>query len=122
MAEGLARAVAPEGWRIYSAGSDPGLVHPLAVEVMGEIGIDISAHRSKGTDEVPLNEADVIVTLCSEEVCPSAQGRARHLHWPLPDPASEGEMIRYQVDAFRSVRDALKTKLESFWTEFTAKS
>jgi arsenate reductase len=122
MAEGLARATAPDGWLIYSAGSDPGLVHPLAVEAMREVDIDIRTHRSKGTDEIPLDEADVIVTLCSEEVCPTVHGNAERLNWPLPDPAAEREMIRYQVDAFRSVRDEIKRRLESFWTEYAPKS
>ncbi len=122
MAEGLARATAPEGWLAYSAGSEPGLVHPLAVEAMGEIGIDISAHRSKGTDEVPLDEADVVVTLCDEEACPTVPGNAQKLHWPLPDPAADREMIRYQVDAFRSVRDEIRQRLESFWKEHRTES
>ena len=122
MAEGLARATAPDGWRIYSAGSDPGLVHPLAVEAMREIGVDISTQRSKGLEEVPLDEADVIITLCSEEICPTVPGNVEKLHWPLPDPAAEHEMIRYQVDSFRSVREETKRRLESFWKAHPAKS
>ena len=117
MAEGLARATGPKSWRVFSAGSEPGLVHPLAIEIMREVDIDISGHRSKGLDEVPIDEADLIVTLCEEEVCPVVQGPAKLLHWPLPDPASEGEMIRYQLDAFRSVREEIKQRLESLWSE-----
>jgi arsenate reductase len=121
IAEGLSRATAPQGWRIFSAGSQPGLVHPLAIEVLREIDIDIGDHRSKGLDEVPIDEADVIVTLCEEEVCPVVHGPAKRLHWPLPDPASEGEMIRYQLDAFRSARDEIKQRLQSLWTEHPIK-
>lgn len=117
MAEGIARATAPEGWRVYSAGSQPALVHPLAIEVMREIDIDITAHRSKGTDDVPLDEADLIVTLCAEEVCPVVKGPAQRVHWPLPDPAAGGDMIRYQIERFRSVRDEIRERLETYWSE-----
>lgn len=121
MAEGLARATAPTGWRIYSAGTRPNMVHPLAIMVMREIEIDISHHRSKGMEDVPIHEADVVVTLCSEEVCPVISTGAQHLHWPLPDPATEGDMIRYQLDVFRTVRDDIKQKLASFWDVQLAK-
>ena len=117
MAEGLARASAPDGWTVYSAGSSPAVVHPLAVEVMAEIDVDISAHRAKGLDDVPLDNADVIVTLCDAEVCPTVASTPQHLHWPYRDPATEGDQIRHQFDAFRSVRDELKTRLEAFWKE-----
>ena len=120
MAEGLARAAAPAGWRIHSAGSEPSVVHPLAIEALREVGIDISPCRSKGFDEVPLAEADFIITLCATEVCPAVGGGIRQLHWPLPDPAAEGEMIRYQVEAFRETRDEIKKRLDAFWAEHTA--
>jgi len=119
MAEGLARATAPAGWRIHSAGSEPAVVHPLAIETMREIGIDISSHRSKGIDAVPLAEADFIITLCAAEVCPAVSGGAQRIHWPLPDPAAQGEMIRYQVDAFQNTREEIKRRLDAFWAEQT---
>jgi len=116
MAEGLARASAPAGWRVHSAGSAPGLTHPLAVEAMREIDIDISRQRSKGLDDVPLEGAAVIVTLCAEEVCPVVPGsQVERLHWPFPDPANQGDMIRHQMDAFRAVRDRLRERIEAFW-------
>jgi thioredoxin type arsenate reductase len=116
MAEGLARARAPEGWRVYSAGSNPGRLSAAAVEVMGEIGIDISAHYAKGMDAVPLEEADLIVTLCAEEVCPVVPGgKARRLHWPLPDPAAAAGDGPARLQAFRAVRDELARRIESLW-------
>jgi arsenate reductase len=117
MGEGLARASAPAGWRVFSAGSQPAVVHPLAIEVMQEIGIDITSHRSKGLDEVPVDEADCVITLCADEVCPVVPGTVQRLHWPLPDPATEGEMVRYQIDAFREARDEIKRRLDIFWSE-----
>ncbi len=115
MAEGLARARAPHGWRVFSAGSNPGQLSAVAVEVMREIGIDISAQHAKGMDAVPLEEADLIVTLCAEEVCPVvAGGKARRLHWPLPDPAAAGDGPA-RLQAFRAVRDELARRIESLW-------
>ena len=111
MAEGLARALAPagNGYRFFSAGSEPSALHPLAARALGEQGIDISHHRSKGMDDVPLGEADVIVTLCADEVCPYVPGAVRKLHWPLPDPVD--------LSGFREVRDELRRRLPSLWAD-----
>ena len=107
MAEGLARAMAPagKGYRFFSAGSQPGTLNPLAVRALAEQGLDIAHHRSKGLDDVPLAETDIIVTLCAEEVCPFVPGggTVRRLHWPLPDPTD--------LEGFRSVRDELRRLL-----------
>jgi protein-tyrosine-phosphatase len=108
MAEGIARALAPAGVRVSSAGSEPSSVRPEAVEVLREIGIDISHHRSKGTDQVDAS-VDAVITLCAEEVCPVWLGRARRVHWGLPDPAAVTGEGRLQ--AFRAVRDELTRRL-----------
>jgi arsenate reductase len=108
MAEGLARAMAPPGYRLFSAGSRPEALNPLAVRVLAEQGIDIAHHQSKGLDDVPLAEADVIVTLCAEEVCPFVPGAVQRLHWPLPDPTD--------LTAFRAARDELRRLLPTLWT------
>ncbi len=109
MAEGLARAVAPPDYQFFSAGSQPGTLNPLAVRALAEQGIDISHHRSKGLDDVPLAEADVIVTLCAEEVCPFVPGAVQRLHWPLPDPTD--------LAGFRSARDELRRRLPALWLD-----
>ncbi len=111
MAEGVARSLAPPGVRVSSAGSEPGSVRPEAVRVLEEIGIDISAHRSKGTDEVE-RPVDAVVTLCAEEVCPLWVGDALRIHWGLPDPAAvEDGPGDARIEAFRSVRDELVRRL-----------
>ena len=115
MAEGLARAMAPPGYRFLSAGSEPGALHPLAVAAMAEVGIDISGHRAKGLDAVPLEEVDTIVTLCAEEVCPVVPGRVRRLHWPLPDPARAAGSEAERLAAFRAARDRLRELLPALW-------
>src|SRR5262245_47198511 len=88
MAEGFARTLAPAGTEVWSAGSEPGRVHPAAIEVMREAGIDISGQRSKRIDDVPWRDADTVVTLCGEaqEVCPAVPVQVRKLHWALPIP------------------------------------
>lgn len=112
MAEGLARARAPKDWRIFSAGSQPGSLSSTAVTVMQEIGIDISGHRSKGLEQVPVQEADLIITLCAGEVCPVVPGdRARRLHWPLQDPAAVTADPAARLEAFRAVRDELGKRI-----------
>ncbi len=117
IAEGLARATAPDGWTIHSAGSRPGVLHPRAVQAMRDVGIDISGHRSKGLDDIPMADADVVITLCAEEECPVAFTRARREAWPLPDPAAAppGE----EPDAFRRVRDELAARIAAFWRRTT---
>ncbi len=110
LAEGLARRIAPAGTIVLSAGSNPWRVHPMAVRVLGEVGIDISGARSKGMDEIHLERADLVVTLCAEEVCPVVPAAVRRLHWPLKDPAEawgEEEMLL----RFRETRDLLAVKL-----------
>jgi len=115
MAEGFARALAPAGTEISSAGTEPRGVNPAAIEVMGEVGIDIAGQRSQRIDEVPWREADTVVTLCgeAEEVCPAVAGDVRRVHWPLPDPAGVPEAER--LVAFRRVRDEIRWRVASLW-------
>jgi arsenate reductase len=115
MAEGLARRLAPPGYRFFSAGSEPGRLSPAAVAALAETGVDIAHHRAKGLDEVPLHEADTIVTLCAEEVCPVVPGNVRRLHWPLADPARVNGSERERLDAFRATRDRLTALLPDLW-------
>ncbi len=118
MAEGLARAKGPPGWRFFSAGSKPARVHPLAVKAMGEIGIDIGAQQSKGLDQVPLQEADLIVTLCADEACPVVPGTVRHIHWAIPDPAAVGGTEEARLAAFRAARDEIARRLPALWRDW----
>ncbi|HEV8401097.1 MAG TPA: arsenate reductase ArsC [Gemmatimonadales bacterium] len=109
VAEGLAHALAPADFRFLSAGSQPRTLNALAVRVLAEEGIDIAHHHSKGLDAIPLDQVDVIVTLCAEEVCPYVPGVVQRLHWPLPDPND--------LETFRLVRDELRRRLPSLWTD-----
>lgn len=111
IAEGLARRLAPPGTKVYSAGSEPGVIHPLAVRVLAEAGVDASGQRSKGLDAVPLDEIDLVVTLCAEEVCPLFPRPVRKEHWPLPDPARVAGDEATRLAAFRAVRDELARRI-----------
>jgi protein-tyrosine-phosphatase len=113
MAEGLARAILPADVKVWSAGSRPTHVRPEAIAVLGEIGIDISGHRSKSVSEVPAGEVDTVITLCGEEECPLFLGQARRLHWGLPDPAGSDACAtaEHTLAKFRAVRDELRTRI-----------
>ena len=95
-----------------SAGSVPSFVRPHALQVLKEIGIDISGHKSKGLDAVDASSVDAVITLCAEELCPVFLGKAMRLHWGLPDPARETGGEDQKLAAFREVRDELHRRLE----------
>ncbi len=119
MAEGLARATAPPGWAVSSAGTNPGRLNPLATTVMAEVGIDISAHHSKGLDEVSVEGADLVVTLCSEEACPTTPPEVKRLNWALPDPAAAGPEEE-RLEAFRTARSEIQRRLAALWPSLDA--
>jgi len=117
LAEGLAKAILGNSAKIESAGSHPGKLNPLAVEVLKEKGIDISRHWSKSVDDLSpgfLVKLDYVITLCAEEVCPTLVSKAKKLHWPLPDPAGIGSSDIDRRDAFRRVRDEIEAALVKF--------
>ena len=120
LAEGLAKKTFPHG-DIQSAGSHPGKLNPLAVQVMNEIGVDISKNYSKSVDELPQNfllNLDYVVTLCAEEVCPVLISKAKKLHWPHPDPASKEPLPdEVLLVRFREARDAIQARLLEFKKE-----
>jgi arsenate reductase len=112
MAEGIARSLLPPSIKVWSAGSRPTKVRPEAIGVLEAIGIDISHHRAKAVDEIPAREVDTVITLCGEEECPLFLGKARRLHWGLPDPAAMSGSESERLDAFRKTRDELRRRLE----------
>jgi arsenate reductase len=111
MAEGIARALAPAGVTVSSAGSKPSKVNPFAIRALDEIGIDIRGHHSKAVDSISPEGVDAVITLCAEEVCPMFLGKATRVHWGMPDPAGAGRTDEEQLQAFRSVRDELRRRL-----------
>ena len=112
LAEGIGRFLAPPGVIISSAGSSPAFVRPQAIQVLKEIGIDISGHRSKSVDEINAGAVEAVVTLCVEEICPVFLGKALRLHWGLPDPAKAPGDDEARLEAFRGVRDELFRRMK----------
>ena len=84
LAEAITRHLAPR-LDVWSAGSEPTHVRPEVRIVLEEVGIDPRGLRSKGVDEIPLDEIELAVTLCADEVCPVLPKRVEQMHWPLPD-------------------------------------
>jgi len=117
LAEGVARFLAPAEVTLSSAGSSPAFVRPQAIQVLKEIGIDISAHRSKAIEEIDSGTVDAVITLCAEEVCPVFLGDAVRLHWSLPDPAKIPGDDTVQLNAFRATRDELFRRLKLLFQE-----
>ena len=126
IAEGLARLILDNAFHIESAGSAPAnKVHPLAVKVLQEIGLDISHHTSKGIDELPrhfLENLDLVITLCREEQCPVLSGKFRKESWALPDPVNPTVSVEEEIESFQNVRDAIQMKIEKLKAELATSS
>ena len=111
MAEGLLRHIAGGCLRVASAGTHPSTSNPLAVEVMQEIDIDISDHRSKGLDDVV--SFDWVITLCDQaaEKYALLGCRARTLHWNVADPFDARGSVEVRRAAYRECRRELERRI-----------
>ena len=117
MAEGLLRDDAGDKFEVESAGVAPSSVRPEAIEVMDEIGIDISAHRSKAADEFVGQNFDHIITVCdnAKETCPFFPGNAARIHQSFEDPPALGVgNDESRLAIFRRVRDEIRGWLKEF--------
>ena len=117
MAEGILRAAVGEILDVQSAGSKPaGFVHPLAVQVMKEIGIDISGHRSKPLTEFLNKNVETVITVCGEadDVCPIFPGQVNRYCWGFFDPAKIEGTEEQKSGKFREVRDELRAVFQAY--------
>ena len=118
IAEGLAKAMLGKEHQIESAGSIPsGKVHLGAISCMQSIGIDISNHYSKSTDELEsdfMDNLDYVITLCAEEVCPALPASAAALHWMHPDPVNVNFDKAQEAEAFEHTRESIYKLLKKF--------
>jgi arsenate reductase len=116
MAEGLLGDKASDRFEVFSAGTEPGRVNPLAIEAMREVGIDISAHRSKSVTEFLGQEFDYVITVCdnANENCPVFPGKTKRIHWSFEDPAAAVGDQHEKLAVFRRVRDEIKERLRDF--------
>jgi len=123
MAEELWESLSHGEWEAESAGSKPsGYVHPLAIEAMRELDIDLSENTSKHLDQFTDQEFDLVVTVCdnAKESCPVFAGATQTLHWPFDDPADATGTDQEKMTTFRRVRDEIKTKIQSFLADESA--
>src|SRR5262249_5201429 len=116
MAEGLLRHDAGERFEVASAGTHPSRVRSEAIEAMKEIGIDISGHRSKSVEEFANQEFDYVLTVCdhARESCPLYPGHGRRLHRSFEDPAAVQGSDEERLNAFREIRDQIRSYLRGF--------
>ena len=114
MAEGLVNHLRGDAWQALSAGTRPsGIVHPLAIRAMAEIGIDLSEHRSKPANECRDARLDLVITVCDDAAknCPAWLGQGRVVHMGFPDPAAATGSEDEQLALFRQVRDGIRTRV-----------
>jgi len=117
MAEGLLRARGGDAFEVFSAGTHPRTVHPLAIKTMAEVGIDISNQRAKGIDEfIDQPPIDLVVTVCDEaaEECPIFPNARQQLHWSLPDPSTATGTEQERLAIFRFVRNLITSRIDTF--------
>jgi arsenate reductase len=117
MAEGLLRDINSRHYEAFSAGVKPTALNPKAIQVMREIGIDISKQLSKSVDQFSDSDFDIVVTVCdnAKESCPVFGAASIRIHWGFVDPAAATGADEQVMGVFRVVRDRIKKRIE---TEF----
>jgi arsenate reductase len=115
MAEGLLRAGYGDGVEALSAGTHPSSVHPLAIEALAELDIDISEQRSQSVDEFADLDLDTVVTVCdrARETCPVPPRARRMIHRPFEDPAAATGSPAERFAAFRRIRDEIRAWIDT---------
>jgi len=117
LAEGILRAAAGDWLNVQSAGSHPaGYVNPLAIQVMKEIGIDISGHHSKHMNKFLQQPIETVITVCgnADQACPMFPGQVNRYHWGFEDPAHSTGTDEEKLAVFRRVRDEIKRVFEAY--------
>lgn len=114
MAEGLLRHLAGDAYQVYSAGTDKTFVRPQAIQVMAEVGIDISKQQSKTLQQYLQDGFDEVITVCdnANEACPVFSNTKNRRHWSFPDPSKAQGSEEEQLQIYRAVRDAIQQKIE----------
>lgn len=117
MAEGFLKAAAGDILDVQSAGSKPaGHVHPMAIRVMKEVGIDISRNQSKHLDQFMSHGVETVITVCgnADQACPAFPGKVNRHHWGFDDPAHAQGTEEEVLNVFRRVRDEIKRVFEAY--------
>jgi arsenate reductase len=116
MAEGFLRAFAGDRFDASSAGTEATRVHPLAIRVMREVGIDLGGHSSKTFDQFLAQPWDCVITVCdnANERCPIFPARTTRLHWSFEDPSAAAGSEEEKLEAFRRIRDEILAQIRSW--------
>ena len=117
LAEGILRHAAGDLLEVHSAGSNPsGYVHPKAIQVMNEIGIDISGHSSKHMNEFLDRKVETVITVCgnADQACPMFPGQVNRYHWGFDDPAHATGTDEEKLTVFRRVRDEIQRVFQAY--------
>lgn len=116
MAEGYLRHLAGDRFDVISAGLEPSVVNPRAIQVMQEDGVDISSHTSKDVEQFIGQKFDYIITVCdnAKERCPFFPGQAERIHWSFEDPAAARGTEEEILAVFRKIRNQIKAKIMNF--------
>ena len=116
MAEALLRHHSRGEVEVYSAGNEPGNVHPLAVRAMAESGIDISSAESKSLNQFIGQDFNYVITVCdrANETCPVFPGDPKRIHWSYEDPSAVEGPEEERLKAFRDVRNLLNMRLQNW--------
>ena len=113
MAEGLLNHFFGDRYEAFSAGTEATRVHPLAIQAMQRLGIDISGHQSKTTNSFAGREFDVVLTVCDDanESCPFFPTHGQRLHWSLEDPSAATGTEAERLAVFEKIRDQIRDKI-----------
>jgi len=116
MAEGFLRALGADRFEAASAGTEATRVHPLAIRVMDEVGIDLGRHSSKTLDQFLTPPWDCVITVCdsANERCPIFPARTTRLHWSFEDPSAASGSEDEKLQTFRRIRDEILAKIRSW--------
>ena len=118
MAEAFLRALAGERFEVASAGTEATVVHPLAIQTMQEVGIDLGGHTSKSLEAFFDQPWDYVITACdsANERCPLFPGRTIRIHWSFDDPSQATGSDEDRLETFRRVRNQIHARLRQ-WLE-----
>ncbi len=116
MAEGFLRARAGDRFEVASAGTEATRVHPLAIRVMDEVGIDLRGHVSKRLDGLLGQPWDYVITVCdsAHERCPVFPARTTRIHWSLDDPSAAHGSEAERLEVFRRTRDEISARIREW--------
>tara|TARA_Y100000739_G_C20533736_1_gene430210 strand:+ start:387 stop:815 length:429 start_codon:yes stop_codon:yes gene_type:complete len=119
IAEGILKQKSNQIFDVFSAGSHPSRVHPSAIKIMEEVGIDISHHTSNHIDEYLKDEIDIVITVCDNayKTCPVFPGNVQRIHWSIKDPFRDWDQDPSHLKNFRKTRIELEDRINKFLKE-----